>query len=250
MKRGALVIGIGIGIVFAIGPARADVAACDAAYAHGQDLRAAAKLREARETFLHCADEACEAQQRTDCSKWIEELDAQIPSILPVVQTETGRDVADATVTLDGVVIANALSGSPIRIDPGAHTLVIVKEGARRESSFVARTSELGRRIVVTFPSPPTRRPVPWSAGLFAGVSLASFVAAGIVGAVALSERSSLSWMRGRFCDQSAVDSVTTKYWVTDALLGVGVVAIALAAVLYVTRPSVPMRSPALAWSF
>jgi hypothetical protein len=99
------------------------------------------------------------------------------------------------------------------------------------------RSSELPRR------APPDReRPVPGLTYAFGGLG----VAAALVGAAfqisGMGKRSDLFACRPA-CGQDQVDSAERTLWVGNILLGVGVVSLAVATWLYVTRPTAPLRT-------
>ena len=54
---------------------------CIDAAESGQQLRGAGKLMESRKAFGVCTAPACPAAVRRDCARWIEEVDAAIPTI-------------------------------------------------------------------------------------------------------------------------------------------------------------------------
>jgi hypothetical protein len=57
-------------------------AACAHAAEDGQRLRTEGKLREARESFTACAAERCPALVRSDCSGWLAEVEAAVPTVV------------------------------------------------------------------------------------------------------------------------------------------------------------------------
>jgi hypothetical protein len=111
------------------------------------------------------------------------------------------------------------------------------------------REGEKNREVLVVFASPvappASLRPVPlgaWSAG---GVGLAAMGTFGVLGALGVAQRSANHCDTGCPADQkSAVDS---KFLVADVALGVGIAALAAAAWLYLTRPTVEAPLPAVA---
>ncbi|MBX3228187.1 MAG: hypothetical protein KIT84_26820 [Labilithrix sp.] len=114
---GAAVVGMAPG-------ARADQAACAKAAERGQIARADGKLREARRQFVSCSTD-CPAMIASDCATWAEQVLAAMPTIVVDAKDEAGRDVGDATLTIDGEVITHQLDGKAIPIDPGSHTLTL-----------------------------------------------------------------------------------------------------------------------------
>lgn len=141
MRRFALVLALGF---FYAAPARADLQACLDASEKGQQARKAGHLREAREKFLVCGAESCPALIKKDCSVWQSEIAGALPSVTFGAKDESGRDLFDVTISMDGEVLTKKLDGKGIPIDPGPHTFkfetaghqpvtqkALVKEGER-----------------------------------------------------------------------------------------------------------------------
>ncbi|MBS2012313.1 MAG: hypothetical protein JST00_05480 [Deltaproteobacteria bacterium] len=121
-----------------------DVQACVASSEKAQKLRAAGKLREARDQLQICASDTCPALVRRDCVQWQSEVAASLPTVVFGAKDRQGRDLFDVTVSMDGDVLVKRLDGKAIAVDPGPHTFrfdatgaspvvqrVLVKEGER-----------------------------------------------------------------------------------------------------------------------
>lgn len=247
-----------------VSPALADEGkeACVAAHADGQKLRTDSKLRSAREKFLLCARPECPAAVRTDCAKWLGELQDEMPSLVIVATDANGNDVADVKVSVDGAVIATELNGQPLLLDPGQHTLRFEREGAGPvERKMVIRVGERDRRVEVTFTpklagagaaepaAPASSGPVEADHGTSkgGGVPTATWVLGGI-GVVGLGGFAVFA-LNGRAkendlekckpnCAHSDVQSAKTSYLIGDISLGVGVVALAGATYFLLANPS------------
>src|ERR1700722_17013182 len=75
-------------------PAHADdKQICIAAAEDGQQSRLDGKLKAAREQFLVCARSGCPSQVRRDCSQWMTEVMAALPTIVLGARDPEGRDV-------------------------------------------------------------------------------------------------------------------------------------------------------------
>src|SRR5579863_43066 len=125
--RGATTVAVPVGVACAAlfcltaSSARADharteqtKAACADAYGKAQVLRDAHKLVSAREQLRVCARTSCTRFIARDCATWLGEVEARIPSVVLSAQEATGADIVDATVTMDGAVIAERLDGRAI----------------------------------------------------------------------------------------------------------------------------------------
>jgi hypothetical protein len=218
-----------------------DRSTCARSYEQAQRRRQSHELRAAREDLLVCSKKECPAWMRRDCVPWLADVEAAIPSIV----VEANR--SDARATLDGVPVGS----EAVRVDPGDHVIVVDAPGAARVEERVRVGEGDGtRRIAITLadaplapppkPPPPStpahERPVPTLVWILGGAGLA----AGGVGAVfqiaGMNERSDLSTCAPA-CAHDDVSAAKTSLWTGNVLLGVSVVALAGALVLYVTRP-------------
>src|ERR1700709_1044923 len=97
------VLGLASAITLASGHAAAqDKQACVGAYEDAQRLRKDGKLTDARSKLLVCAQDACPAVLRKDCTVWIGEVEQATPTVLLAAKSPIGKDIVDVTVTVDG----------------------------------------------------------------------------------------------------------------------------------------------------
>lgn len=241
--------------------ARADKAACLAAYDGGQRERLAGHLVAAREATLRCAQSDCPAMLVKECTQWAGEIAAEMPSIVIGVQDAAGADVPDAAVAIDGRAVASRIDGRALPVDPGPRSVVVTRGTDRQESTIVVREREQGRVVVLRFPKrpetgtatplpteppPPVREPAPvgpsrtlgWVAG---GVSLAAAGAFVGFGSWARSARDDLRTSCAPYCSSDAVSSAKTKGYVADGFLALAVVAAGVSIYGFV-RPGDPPR--------
>jgi hypothetical protein len=239
------------------GPARADKMTsdqCVSASEDGQLAKIKGRLRVAREKLLACSAAACPKVVRQDCSASLEEVDKAMPSVVFGARDGSGRDLTDVRVFVDGTERVTHLDGKAVEIDPGPHSLRFESAGLPRyEKELLVHEGEKSRVISVTLGkieekrAPPTRSPesppptaarspsaATWIVG---GVGAAALVGAGVVGFVALNQRSSLYDRCGRAgtCEQSEVDSVYRLYDISYVSAGVGGALLVTGVVLYFT---------------
>jgi hypothetical protein len=147
--------------------------------------------------------------------------------------------------------VVDRVDATPIVIDPGHHRLRLERAGADPVVQEVdIHEGEKGRVVdvywhvaVVVVPS----RPIPASVfvagavGIFAGAVGAYFEISGF------SERHGLdtSCKPTESCTQAQVDAARTQMRAGDLTIAGGIVFLASAAILYVTRPVVPVSRPA-----
>ena len=235
--------------------------ACLQANSDGQDLRAAGKLRAAREALLACAHDPCPGPVQTDCSRWVAELDMEIPSLVVRV-TRGGADEAEASVEIDGGAVA--LNGQAIALDPGKHRVVVRVVGeADREVDVVLATGDKNRIVTVTLPphvttnaveparptasldlarGAPTSRPVwPWVTAGVGVVALGGFV---YFAATGVREVHRLDGACAPRCGDDEVNAARRRLLFADVALGVGLVAAALATYGFLSTSAAPRTTP------
>jgi len=146
------------------GPTKHD---CVSANENAQDLRHAGRLREARAQFSLCAAANCPRAVQDDCAARLAELEKAMPHVVLRVLRADRHPVTSASVLLDGVPLTDALDGTPIAVDPGAHRLQIFADGQRPfDETVVIDEGDSARRVEavlepVIAPSAPVVRSAP-----------------------------------------------------------------------------------------
>ena len=230
----------------------ADKRRCLAAYVAGQEAREHGKLRDARTEFETCGQESCPAAARKDCLEWMSQVDASIPSIVLGASDDTGRDLRDVLVAIDGKPLASAIDGRALSIDPGPHALrfeatglepatieLVVLEGQKNRLV----QAQLTRRGVAPPPiatgPPAADRPrslaAPMVVGGTAVVALGFFIGFAVTGAKQMRDLEN-GCGRTVSCRQDDVDSARTKLVVGDVALAIALVTGGVAAYLLLTR--------------
>jgi hypothetical protein len=226
---------------------------CFNAYERAQRLRQDHKLRASREQLRLCADTACPAFVKGDCSRWLGEVDAGLPAVLLTTPSDQkGRTENRVAVFVDGELVAEQIDGRAIPVDPGPHdvryeldgrfieTHVVVPEGQKEFPLVVdfrqlepppapARASELaswpeeGNANRAQPPqSPAWYARLPLSTYALGGVAVAglgAFAGFGVAGNSAESCAPS--------CTRSQVAQVRTDFTIADVSLGVSIAAAA-----------------------
>ena len=225
---------------------------CAASAEQAQQLRDEGKYRRAREQMLVCARDVCPGPIKSDCGKWLAELDRDAPTVVFGARDSNGADVLDVKVSMDGAPIQERLDGKPVLVDSGEHVFKFEsKEGAVKEERVLVRAAEKARPIIATFPAavaenkdppppPPAREGGEGSivpalvVGGIGVVALGSFAIFGIGGKNDVDDLQKCK----PFCDEKDVDAARTKLIIADISLGVGIVALGVAAYMFVTRPT------------
>lgn len=257
LPRTCLIALLAVALAWASHPARADAPdreACVQAYVDAQSARKAGELLRAKKDLDVCANSACPGMVQRDCSKWLDEVSRALPTVVLVARDASGRDLLDATATLDGTPVA--LDGKPMALDPGKHTVQVrSKSSEAAEQTFVVVEGEHDRAIVLTASTPPAAAPqppptpgkesapshgrtVPVASWVLGGVGVASLGAFTYFAVRGANDRSSLGCDHG--CTSSAYDQVNGEFWAANIALGVGVACIGAAVALFLLSGDTP----------
>lgn len=242
---------VGLGHVPTARASEADKAACADAYKNAQTQRKSGALKRARESLMVCVSDRCPAVFQPDCARWLTEVEAAMPSVSFAAKDAAGKDVVDARVSVDGLEVAQSLDGKAVNLDPGSHVVRFDKSGeAPIEETVIVREGEKARIVSVSWSkalavaTAPEPEPVkvtsstPVAAWVVGGVGVASLATFGVLGLTGMQRRSSLESDCYGSCSQSDVDAVKTQFLIADVALGVGVVALGVSAVLFLTHAS------------
>jgi hypothetical protein len=226
-----------------------DKNSCVASYGSSQELRRDQHLARAREELRSCARAACPALVRTDCIAWLDQVQAEFPTLAIHAQKD-GVDVANVKVMVDNEVAAARLDGSSLEVEPGEHTLRFETEGAPPVViKLVVREREKDRPIPVAFLSPSfglegaapaeTRysRTVPVGTFILGGLGVAGLATFGVLGLVGKNRENSMDTTCKPNCSQTAIGNVRDEYIGADVALGVGAAALLAAGIVYLVHP-------------
>jgi len=249
-------------------PARADELdqrrACVSAFDRAQQLRASTKLRDARDALIECSKETCPALIRGDCTQWMTEVLASLPSVVFGAQDASGKDLVTVRVKIDGVVVQEKLDGKAIPLDPGPHVIRYeTTDGRVLEDQVLVREGEKNRSLSANFgqvaprptglagiqPSSQLEAPSQGSAGRSTSpanfiVGIASAVAGlGALGAAlafdvsATSDANALPCAPSKTCTDSQIAPLRQRYLDADIFLVPGIAAVLFGGVILAVRP-------------
>jgi hypothetical protein len=223
-----------------------DKLACVQAADAGQAHRSAGRLKEARASLHACARTTCPALVRSDCTQWLSEVEASMPTIVLRAVSARGEDMTDVRVDIDGRRFAEKLEGLPLEVDPGPHVFTgRTAAGTLTPQEIVVRTAEKNRTVTLRVeagqpaPTPETSpessatfRPgaAPW---ILAGVAVAGVTSFAYFG---LRGRAEVADMRNDcagHCPSSLVDAAHQKLLAADISLGVALVSAGIATYLF-----------------
>ncbi len=250
-----LVILAAPGLAMGAGPSKEQ---CVSAYQGAQvDMKQSA-LSSAREKLALCLAESCPNALHSDCAEWLKEIDRRQPSVVLSFKGKDGTPSTSVPATVDGKPFAGKTDGRAVDVDPGEHTFVfsppgeppvdvrvVVREGEK--SQKVDATSKLyvaparePREGPLSTPPPATskERPVPWPVFALGGLGLVGaggFVGFGIAGTRGKADLEDCK----PTCTEDQLSPVRTKFIVADVSLAIGIVAVGVATVLFLTRPEI-----------
>jgi hypothetical protein len=173
--------------------------------------------------------------------------------------------VSDVSVFLDGTELSERAPTAAIDVDPGDHVVrceragftpveqsVRVAEGERgdevdcRLAQATPKVPDAGRpkvdpRILQALPSgAPTRGPLPWVVWPLGGIGLAGIGTFTLFGLEGKAEENTLRGKTGCAprCTSAQLEPVETKFLVANVSLGVGIAALAAAAIVALLHQS------------
>jgi hypothetical protein len=240
---------IGVALLLWAAPGAADARACIDANERGNELRWKSKLLAAREEYLRCSDQECPKVVREECSELYRKTAADVPTLVFAITDADGRDARDVTVFIDGSAVPGPVGISAVPVDPGAHRLRFEgSTGGAQDLSLTARPGEKNRLVRVQLARPrigappepaatdssaPGARPVPVISYVLGGVGVAALGSFGLFAILGKVEEGCAP-----NCTADEVGSMRRNYVIADVSLGVAVLSLGAATVLYLTRPS------------
>lgn len=232
------------------GHARAGVNECVAQAERGQELRQAGNLLQSQQDLRACADAACPALIRNDCTTWLGELETELPSIIVRVVDVYGQDTSFDKLTIDQQIAAQTRVALPFDLDPGKHTVSVIVAGHTYEETFVLRIRERNRLITIAaaaVPMPTETNAVEKSSGRaigwgLAGMSAAAFASFAYFGTTGTQRADSLRGTCAPGCTDAQVKDARDKLWKADASLGLAV-GVGAVATWLLLRPATPIHN-------
>lgn len=248
--------------------------ACIATFDAAQQHRSDGQLKRAREELVACTQRECPAVLRVDCAEVLRQVESAQPSIILKAVDAAGHDLLDVTVEMNGEVLATALDGRAITVDPGKLSIVFRHPPYEPATVVVLlRETEKQRLVTATFgasdgpvaerPAPPAvkEEPPPPPAGApsrgvvgwvvpasLAALGVAALTVAGVRRLDLGSEADTLRETCGVSCPSTERDRLSSELVTTNVILGAGIGALALAVgSWFVLAPSRPSRA-AVMW--
>ncbi len=213
---------------------------CINAAEQAQELRRNKKLEAAHQQLLVCVRDACPSFVRSDCAKWLGEVERGMPTVVIRARDAEGHDIVNVKVSVDGHPFLTKLDGASVPIDPGPHAFKYeLPSGEVIEESVLVAEGEKDRVLVVQSKAGPAAPPPPAGVGtasggsgpapwILIGVGAASLVGFAIVETVAQVRYQDYQDTCGKThtCDEGNVATLRAAFGVGLAMLGVGVVSV------------------------
>jgi hypothetical protein len=129
--------------------------ACTDASSQGQIQRDAHKLVEARNQFILCAKRECPGVVRKDCTTWLEQVQASVPTVVPIALDAAGNSLPAVKVSIDGKLLVDKIDGRAVEVNPGTYTFTFeAPDGTKVEKPVVVAEGEKDRRVTATLAKP------------------------------------------------------------------------------------------------
>ena len=221
--------------------------ACSAAYEHAQERRIDGDLIHAREQLLLCNKPECADFIRQDCGQWLGEVETALPGVTVEATGENGATLTQDSVTVDGVLVASALSGLSLPMNPGTRHFKFESAGFPPiERDVFLAEGQKSQLVQVAFAPPvvapapvvpaPDRAPRPRASaqpgvafGTLGVVGLAGFAAFGLSGTSAEHSLRASPCASTHTCTDSQTSPIERKYLIADISLSVGVLSLGAA---------------------
>jgi hypothetical protein len=234
-----------------------DKAACLDAAAKGQRLRGAHQLVEAREQMRACAAAQCPAVVQTDCARWLDEVEAALPTVVVAAKNGSGVDLFDVKVSVDGKLVASKLDGQGAAMNAGPHTFhfegadgtsvdqqVMIKEGEKNQvvsvvlgASPAAAPGPAGLPATVPETAPATSSPLRTVGWVLGGAGMVGLGVGAVFGLVAMSDKNAAHCV-DNLCDPGKASGIKSAALVSDIGWIAGGVLLATGAGLVLFAPS------------
>ena len=135
--------------------AAATTAQCLAASDASLKFATSHKLRAERAQLILCAAPSCPAAINKECLSHVDEVNAQIPTIVFAARDHAGGNLAAVKVSMDGEVLTEKLDGTALAVDPGEPAFTFEAAGdAPVTRTLIIQEAQKDRHETVTFAAP------------------------------------------------------------------------------------------------
>jgi hypothetical protein len=234
-----------------------DATQCKDGYDRSQVSRDAGKLLDARKLLRQCSSASCSAFMQRECTGWLADVEARVPSVILSAKDGDGADLVDVAVTIDGKEGTRKLDGRALDIDPGEHTFAFtLASGTKTEQHVLVHEREKGKSVAVVIGArtvaanagdpggrPQGTSPLRLGGWVMVGAGVAGLAVGTVFGLVASSKLSAPQCDEStKQCDPGVVSSANSAATVSTVgfVAGGALVAGGLALVLLAPRSTRP----------
>jgi hypothetical protein len=233
-----------------------DKLACVSQAEEGQRLRKERRLVAAHDRFLACSTADCPEVVTADCTRWLGEVERSLASVIVKAEDTHRQPLADVRVLLDGSLLTDRPTSTPILVDPGVHVVRYERDASPPlEEHIELSEGERGRVLYAQFPDetaplqtpppPPGPRPVrepaspsdpvesapgepglPPSFWLLGGIGVASAASFAVFGLWGQNDQATLRPQCAPYCTPSQVAPIRTKFIIADVSLAVAILSV------------------------
>ncbi len=214
--------------------------ACATSYEQGQTLRRAGNLSWAQAQLAIC-QRTCPDVLVHDCRKWSLEIDRELPSLIIEARDRHGHRLDGVSLSIDDADVAMPARGKPLKLDAGAHRLVLTKDGEQQSLRIELKPRERGRVAMIRFSRalaalPPRPREQssrgiepPTAAWIIGGIGVLGLTTGAVLGVKGQLDRRELRSSCAPNCAESDVDAIDRDWTIAGIAAGVGAVAVGVA---------------------
>jgi hypothetical protein len=215
---------------------------CERDHLMSQELREKGAFRAAHEALLRCAVRTCPGLVQADCAKWLEQVNADMPTVVPSARTGAGDELQDVRVRSEAGIVTETLEGKAIALDPGPHSFVFETDGRPPvEVRFVAKTGTKNAPVVAIFRDEAAEetetQPATIAIFTLLAVGTAAFVTFGGLAIGGEIQFQDLEDSCAPRCDPDDVDDVRAVFVGADVALALSAAALGSALVVYLVVP-------------
>ena len=216
-----------------------------------RSLEKLGRLVEASERYHATAAMQLDADASAAFRKAQEDATKERAALLPRIPSlviDAGAAPAEAAVTLDGKPIAASLLGSPIPVDPGAHTVILTRGEKALTERFTVKEGETKRLAFAASEPAGAASPLRTVGWISLAAGGAGLVGAAVAGGMLLSTKAQLDGAgckEGQCPPQTAGDVATYNDLrpVTTGLLTAGAVLAVAGGLAILVAPSSPPKT-------
>ena len=216
------------------------------------------RLLEARAALRACAEESCPTFVRTDCRRWLDEVQGQIPTVVFEAMGNEGP-MTDVEVRLGDRIIKTQLDGKPVEVSTGISEFTFTEPSGEETvvrvsihpgevnhivSADFRHSSEAPAAVASPLPESERvalvdTRPIPASVMWAGATTLVATAVGATLGIVAKAKEGEAEGSCAPDCSDAVVSEISGFALAADIAFGVALASGITTVVLFATRPTV-----------